>query len=207
MPSEVTIVVDVDERASQIPLFLRERGVGVREAQLRCADYVVGASDAVERKTVADLHRSVVSARLWQQLAAIRAAFERPYLLVEGRSLDRGLISATGIRGAILHTISEGVPILWSSSAKESALWLHLLARRAQATGVAPGELRTGRRRRSASPLRALATIPGIGEQTAHELLARFGSVALIAAASERELRSVRGVGRCRAELIRATLN
>ena len=203
----VTIVVDVAERASHIADHLRELRVVVREAVLPCADYIVGPSDAVERKSVADLHRSVVTARLWQQVAALRAEFERPYLLVEGASLDHGAVSAPGIRGAVLQVVSDGVPVIWSSSTCDSALWLRLLARRAHAGGPVPGALRTGRRRRAASPVRILATVPGISEQTAHELLARFGTIAAIDAASERELRLVRGVGSRRAAHIKAVLS
>ena len=203
----VTIVVDVAERASHIADHLRQLGVVVREAELSCADYIVGPSDAVERKSVGDLHRAVVTTRLWRQVAALRASFEHPYLLVEGPSLNDGAVSAPGIRGAVLQVIGDGVPVIWSSSAQDSALWLQLLARRAQVTGAVPSELRTGRRRRTASPVRILATVPGISEQTAHELLVRFGTVAAVAAASERELRLVRGVGARRAAHIKTALS
>ena len=49
------------------------------------------------------------------------------------------------------------------------------------------------------SPAGVLATVPGISPITANRLLARFGSIAMIAAASESELQEVVGIGSTRA--------
>jgi ERCC4-type nuclease len=58
------VIADVHERSSGIPDHLSERGVTVQVRSLCFADYHVGKGAAVERKTVGDLHASIVERRL-----------------------------------------------------------------------------------------------------------------------------------------------
>jgi DNA excision repair protein ERCC-4 len=81
----VTIVADAGELRSGVPDALRALGVSVDVASLPAGDYLVGDAVAVERKTVADLHRSIANGRLWSQLLSCRRELDRTFLLVEGR--------------------------------------------------------------------------------------------------------------------------
>ena len=71
--------------------------------RLPAADYLVADGVGVERKTVADFHRSLACGRIWAQLRSCRAELARTYLLVEGQDLDRGRVSVGGVRGALLE--------------------------------------------------------------------------------------------------------
>jgi ERCC4-type nuclease len=91
---------------------------------LPAGDSLVAATTLVERKTVADFHRSVATGRLWAQLEKLRRSVDRARLLVEGPKLDAGQLSEQGVRGAVLAVIETGIPVLWSGSTRDSALWL-----------------------------------------------------------------------------------
>jgi ERCC4-type nuclease len=82
----VRIDVDVHEPAAVVDE-LRRLGTEVRVAPLPVADYRSGSA-LVERKTVRDLHLTLAAGRLWGRLGRLRAAGSRPFLLVEGASLD-----------------------------------------------------------------------------------------------------------------------
>jgi ERCC4-type nuclease len=173
---------------------------------LPVGDYLLGSSVVVERKAVADLHRSLANGRLWSQVAALKRV-SRPLLLVEGASIDRGPVSAAGIRGALLQLLDEGIPVIRSSCPRDSAVWLRLLAKRAARRwrdGQAP---RPGRRTSVVSPVGLLATVPGLSPTIARRLLDRFGTVAAVAAASPSELEQVAGVGPGRAASLHRLLH
>ena len=191
----VKILVDVEEQRSPVPSCLEELGVAVDVSRLPVGDYLVAAGAAVERKTVRDLHESLVSGRLWSQLFALRRDTPRPYYLVEGANLDGGRVSPRGVRGALLQIAGSGVPLVRTRDPTDTALWLDLIARREQAQAGGAALRRSGRRRMAASPAGVLATVPGISPLTANRLLSHFGSIAEIAAASDSALQKVRGIG------------
>jgi ERCC4-type nuclease len=201
-------VADCYEVASGVPAALRGLRLDVDVVRLDVGDYVVGPGVVVERKSVADLHGSLGSGRLWTQLYRLRAAAHHPYLLVEG-VLDVGLIGVHGVRGALLAVMDSGVGVIQTQSVEDTALWLARLAARAQRQRSNRGVTFPMRRvptTPDAAAEVALAAIPGISPRLARLLLRHFGSVAAIASASAHELTAVDGIGRVRAASIAATL-
>lgn len=199
----VTILVDIEERRSSVPAHLGRLGVAFDFVTLPHCDYLTENGAAVERKTVADFHRSVATARIWSQVAGL-ARFDRAYLLVEGQDLDAGLLSSAGIRGAVLQVADNDIAVLRSTSARDTALWLRLLSARGERRGRLLG--RRGRRRVEPSPIGLLSAIPGISPSLAEALLERFGSIAELTAATPTELRSIRGIGPGRAAALQRAL-
>ena len=192
------IVADGGELRSGVPTALERIGAAVEVAALSVSDYFVADGIGVERKTVADLHRSIANGRLWAQLMACRQALDRTYLIVEGAQLDRGPISAAGIRGALLEIGDRGVTVVRSGDVDDSAAWLMRIATRAQRSRSNRASL-VRRFRRAANPQSLLAEIPGIGPHTARALLDEFGSVRGVAMAEPSALVVVPGVGPGRA--------
>lgn len=194
----VKIVADAGEMPSRIPEHLRGLGAAVDVMRLATADYLVADEVGVERKTIADLHRCLAGGRLWAQLRSCRRELTRTYLLVEGKDLDRGRVSAGGVRGALLEISDRGMTVVRSSDPADSALWLLRIAvrlQRSRRAGTPPA-----RRFPSAStPRSLLSEIPGIGPETAAALLDRFGSLRGIVNADPNDLQSVSGVGPQRA--------
>jgi ERCC4-type nuclease len=81
---------------------LRALGADVDVAFLAAGDYVVAPRTAVKRKTVSDLHLSLIEGRLWLQAGKIRSDFAYGYFMIEGADLDSGPAAPAAIRGAIL---------------------------------------------------------------------------------------------------------
>lgn len=204
------IVADVHERASGIPAYLEALGFEVELGPLPAGDYALAAETLVERKTVADLHGSIVRGRLWQQLNRLRASCSFPYLLVEGTDIDAGPLHPNSVRGACLAAVDRGIALLRTVDQTDSARWLHRLALRAQEHEAGPDRVRPGGRLQPKlglgedAPAVLLATIPGISSASAARLLARFGSLAAIASASYEELAAVPGIGERRAAAVLA---
>jgi ERCC4-type nuclease len=210
--SPARVVADVHERASGIPAYLDALGLDVQIAALPAGDYALGAETLVERKTVSDLHGSILKGRLWPQLNKLRAASAFPYLLVEGRDLDAGPLHPNSVRGACLAAIEKGVALLRTTDHTDTARWLHRLALRAQEYEEAPERPPPGG---NALPKPALgpetaeallSCIPGISTASARKLLLRFGSVAEVAAASAEDLQRVPGLGPERARRVEVVL-
>jgi ERCC4-type nuclease len=203
-------VADAFESPSGVPEALATLRIDVHMARLSVGDYDLGDGVLVERKTVFDLHLSLERGRLWRQVGELRARARLPYLLVEGADLDDGSLSPSAIRGACLAVAGQGVALLRSHSATDSALWLQLLAERIG--GVRPGRDRPAyaQRLKPSSQLVAeamLAAVPGISVVGARALLQRFGSVAAVVAAKEDDWLGVRGIGPHRAAALRAAIS
>ena len=204
------IVADTFERASGIPEALRASGVDVVLSPLRAGDYDPGSGVLVERKSVADLHLSVERGRFWGQIGKLRAHAHLPYVLVEGTDLDAGSLSPAAVRGVCLGVIGQGVALVRSESSIDSALWLGLLARRIG--GARLGRDRPSYAQRLKPPLEMvpeamLAAVPGISVAGARAMLERFGSIAAVLAADEREWLEVPGIGPRRAAALRSAIS
>lgn len=205
----VAITAGVHERPSRIPSFLEALGAQVEIRGLTRGDYVVGPGTVVERKTVRDLHLSIMNARFWHQMRRIRSCGTSPYLVIEGGSVFAGPVRNSGVRGACLAVSDLGIAIIRTQDAPDTAEWLYRLAiRRIQrptpprrlyayrphSPRVSPGEL-------------ALSAAPDVSVITARKILATFGSLRQVCEASIDELQAVPGVGIKRATAITALIH
>jgi ERCC4-type nuclease len=198
-----TVVVDSREWESRLLAALHSLGVETVIRRLPVADYAAGEA-LVERKSIRDLHRSIISGRFWPQIGRLSPNARRPYLIVEGRDLDAGPLRPESVRGALLAVSELGVGVIRTDSPADSAMWLRLLAHRAskprgRRVHAKPSGSRAGEE--------MLAAVPGISNVTARSLLERFGSVAAVLAASEESLLSIAGVGPKRASALHETLH
>jgi DNA excision repair protein ERCC-4 len=205
------IRVDVHERPSGIADRLEALGAEVDVRALQAGDYEVGRGTLVERKQVPDLHLSLAEGRFWAQLGDLRGASRWAYLLVEGPDLEAGPLRGSSIRGACLAVMEQRIRLIRAFDREESALWLYRLAMRCQR-----------RRRKIDRPAYAqvpkavtseqaaegmLAAVPGISTVLARALLARFGSIDAVVAATPEEWQKVRGIGAHRATQLHATVS
>ena len=176
---------------------LEQLDMRVTRTTLSAGDYIVGRYTRIERKTVRDLHSSVMSGRLWQQINHLRASCTYPIVLVEGIDIDAGPLRASSIRGVLVALADRGVPVLRAKDHRDSAAWIRSIA-----LARVPGRrIQVGRRYRRPTGVRdpvavsMLCTIPGISLQNARDLIAAFRTVAAIAQATPDQLRAVRGIG------------
>jgi Fanconi anemia group M protein len=205
----VAITADVHERPSRIPGLLEDLGAQVEIRALTRGDYVVGPGTVVERKTIRDLHLSIMNGRLWHQMRKIRAAGTSPHLVIEGVPVFAGPVRNNGVRGACLAVSDLGIAIIRTQDARDTAAWLHRLPvrrqegsfrvqpryiRRPRSAGIAPGEA-------------ALAAAPEVSVITARKILATFGSLREVCETSVNDLMSVPGIGIKRATSIAALIH
>jgi ERCC4-type nuclease len=189
------VLVDIYERESLLLEALHDLGVHTQRRRLPVGDYDVGSA-IVERKSVRDLHLSIVRGRFWAQIGRLARSRRTPYLLVEGRRLDAGPLRPAAVRGALLAVSELGISLIRSTDPKDSALWLKVLAGRSQRRRPR----RVYPRGVHADPSVALiAAVPGFSSTTAQRLLERFGSVSDVLAAGPDNWFSVPGVGPKRA--------
>jgi ERCC4-type nuclease len=196
-------VLLVDSRETAVPAALERLGRPFRVERLESADYAFGRRWAIERKTVRDLHLSAWSGRLWRQLLVLRRSGPRPYLLVEGRSLGGGPLPVAAVHSLLLAVVDLGVALIRSDDPTDSAAWIDALVRRAHpARARTTFVLRRARVTGTHPAETALVSADGVSFVTARALLARFGSLAAVSAASEADLLAVPGVGHARARAI-----
>ncbi|GAH99502.1 unnamed protein product [marine sediment metagenome] len=123
---------------------------------------------------------------------------------------SRRKIHPNAIRGALAALVVEfNIPILPTRDEKETALILVAIARREQ-VGEAREVAIRGEPKSLALPEQqrfVVEGLPGVSAVLAKRLLEHFGTVERVIAASEDELRQVRGIGREKAKKIKLVLN
>jgi ERCC4-type nuclease len=204
MRPPVTILVDRGEQRSGVPQLLESAGARLELASLGVADYVVADGVGVERKTTRDLGRSILTGRLWNQVAKLRT-LRRPYLLIEGPAIASPGVTRLGVKGALLQVLDNGIVVLWSRDIQDTTEWLMQLAARTRRTTESP--MRRRRASRVTTSVGLVSAVPGITPATAQRLLDTFGSVAGISTATMDELLRIRGLGPKRAAHLQRILS
>ena len=200
------VLVDYRERGSSIPDALIVAGLDVQLTDLPVGDYVLGPGLVVERKGPNDLGASIRDGRIFEQAIRLQSTFAQAVLMVEGE--PRG-IAEDAWRGAVCRLVEDGFTVLHSLDAEDSAAWIVRLAKRARRAGpTTPIDgPRRAPRHPSAQGEAMLAVVPGISATMARSLLAFYGSVAAVAAASPEGLRRHPGIGRVRADRLAKALH
>jgi ERCC4-type nuclease len=209
-PSPLRIIADVHERPSGLAERLAGLGIDVETRYLTVGDYVVGPATVVERKTVRGVHAAILEGSLWPQLGKLRRAVRSPWLLIEGAALDDGPLSPPSIRGLCLAVADLGIHIIRADGKDDSAQWLHRLAARRQRDRLLGRRPPYAQRPTPKTPKETaegvLAAVPGISTVSARALLARFGSVSGVLAATREEWEDVAGIGPVRAQSLQEAL-
>ncbi len=200
------VLVDHRERASLVPDALAAEGLDVRLVDLPVGDYVLGPGLAVERKGPNDLGASIRDGRIFDQATRLQSAFAQAVLLIEGEPTG---IAQAAWRGAVCRLIEDGVTVLHSLDAEDSAAWIVRLAKRARRAGpsVQTDGARRSPRHPSAQAELMLATVPGISLAMARSLLAVHGSIAAITDAAPDGLLGHPGIGSVRAGRLATALS
>jgi len=200
----------------------RERNAGVIEhlqalesirltvRRLELGDYLVDRRVLIERKTVADLGVSIVDGRLFRQACLLAKSPYRPLLVIEGHVDGKNVptVSREAIQGAIVTlALFLDIPCLRSFDARETANLIRYAGeqiRRHIGRAVCRHGYRPRRRRNR--QLFVLQGLPGIGPALAERLLSAFGNVENAFCADADALARVEGIGRKKAEAIRALI-
>jgi ERCC4-type nuclease len=211
LPEETLLLVDHREPLEMIEFFQSVDKLKVEVVALETGDFVIPGRLIIERKTAADLVRSVVDEdkRVFYQTERMANSDLPGVLLLEGNIYQQTNMPLNAITGTLSFISAiQGTSIIPTLSPTHSADMVVKLARHSiyglgydlALRGLGPKEPRL-----AASFV--LEGIPGVSEGTARMLLKKFGSILKVAQASVSELKEVDGVGPKRAEQIWVTLN
>jgi DNA excision repair protein ERCC-4 len=193
---------DHGERRGGVPRELERLGVDVLGARLPAGDYVVSDRLVVERKGPADLAASIKDRRLFEQLSRLADAYPSVVLIVEGEPVH---MHEAAWQGALARALTLGASVLRTTDPRDTAEWIARLYRlegkpASAPRGVSRVRRPTGDDRQTAEDV--LRCLPGISTVGAGRLLAHFGSLERVFAATHEELLEVRGIGPVRARLL-----
>ena len=204
---QVRILADDREGTAPVVEVLRAMdGVEVVCQRMKIGDYQIHEW-LFERKTLLDFAQSIKDGRLFRQANRLLSAAPSVAFILEGKAGDlaQSRMRRESMQGALISlSLIYQIPILRSFGPGETA---HLLLyageqlQRNQTDHIFRRGTRPKRRRRL--QLHVLQGLPGIGPERAEKLLAQFGGVEAVMVASQQDLRSVPGIGKKIAEIIR----
>ncbi|MFH1821078.1 MAG: ERCC4 domain-containing protein [Methanobacteriota archaeon] len=207
---KLKIIADHREEASGVIHELKELGTEVETCQLKVGDFILSNRVGVERKSVNDFLQSIVDKRLMSQAKLLCETFERPVLIIEGKSLySRRAIHPNAIRGTLAAlAVDIGIPILPTVDEKDTALVLFAIARREQVLETREVAIRGESKKLSLAECQRFIVegLPGVSAVLAKRLLEHFSTAEKVMCASEKELQQVHGIGKEKAKEIRKVL-
>ncbi len=209
-PESARVRIAVDHREDGIfDSLLSGMGADVDRRVLSVGDFLCSSRLAIERKTRADFESSVIDGRLFSQLPNLVLNYERVVIIVEGL-VDEERLSRSSLLGAYATIISDfGASLVFTRDKEATAEIVFSLAKHEQLAKKVP--MRIYARKRTFTPSQTSRSIvemlPTVGPKLAKSLLKHFGSVEMIAHATERDIAAVQGVGKKRAQLIKAVLS
>jgi len=181
--NKIRIKVDHREYRSNVVKNLAIKGVFIEPEQLDVGDYVLSSRIGVERKNVDDYLESLISKKLFKQIARLRDAYSRPILVLEGENLlTKRNINHNAIYGSLASiTVDYGIPILTTKDA------LTVIAKREQREDKKPVGIRGEKTMMSLVERQQFLVegLPNVSAVIAKRLLSYFGSIRDIANATE----------------------
>lgn len=197
----ISVTADSRETRSGVIEALRLiEGVSLKQAELEVADYIVG-DDAlgIERKSAVDFIASIMDGRLFSQLALCATRFEETAVIVEGDVYKvRTEMLPQSIDGALVHVARgmPGVSLMFSQNPAHTARIIRLMGvHKVHGLGYTI-PLRVDKQKVLKFKRQYLVEgLPGIGPETAAKLLNHFKTPSALFAATEAELKAVKGIG------------
>ncbi|MCK4565990.1 MAG: DEAD/DEAH box helicase, partial [Candidatus Thorarchaeota archaeon] len=196
---KIRLIVDSRELPTAVARELARLDVQISGESLKIGDYIASEDVAIERKESMDFIQSLIDGRLFVQLSALRSAYRRPVLIIEGEQII-GLraVNPASIYGALASiAIRIQVPIIWTRNAEETANVLYRIAHLEQVTSKKPLRTRSGESKGTdAEALEyILSGFPGVDTVTSRALLTEFGTLEKIFSSEKENLQRVKGVG------------
>jgi len=197
----IRIVADYREKASGIPVLLKNRGVDVELSTLVSGDYYINGKITVERKTKEDFVQSLLANRLFVQCQKMKRYNEYPLLIIEGNPYTtQHKINIQAIKGAILSvSVAWQIPVLMTDHKEETADVLIMAGQQTALAKVAVVRSGYKPKRISSRKLWFIQGLPAIGSVLALRLLERYKSIERIINLTQDELLQIEGIGKRKA--------
>lgn len=200
----IKITVDDRERNDHLLATLQQAATEISIKRLPVGDYLLDKL-IVERKSLADFSASITDGRLFRQASSLTRVSEQPLVIVEGTDEDWGKsgISREALNGALISLVLIfKIPVLFSSCPEETAKMILFAARQWNRFSYLnelyprPNNGRKKSTKKQKIQSHVLQGIPGIGPARAKELINKFGTLAAIFNASDKQLETISGMGK-----------
>ena len=209
------LIIDSNERGTLCESVERKAaksGLTVARQALVVGDYLLGGA-CVEAKSISDLFQSSHSGHLWRQLDNMDANYERFFLVVHG-SIDKYVaiakkngkkVSYSRVQNELIGTLARLMSdfecqVFYCNNVSEAASFIVRLHDKLHKPASKHGAQSI--RRVAYNDLRAdmLATVPGIGMETAQKMLKKCGSIEEMC--FPESLKEIKGLGTVRRKLV-----
>lgn len=194
----IAVLADHREKDNKIVKELIDLGISVRTGQLESADYLLSGRVGVELKKIPDFVASIIDGRLLEQVRELKKNFEKAILIIEGEEDIYAVrkVHANAIRGMLAAIVLDfQVPILYTKNPKDTAGLLAIMAKREQDKDRDFSYHAKKPHSVQEQQEFLISSLPGIGVQTARNLLNYFGSIKEVVNSSKEELIALDGVG------------
>ena len=209
------LIIDSNERGTLCESVERKAaksGLTVARQALVVGDYLLGGA-CVEAKSISDLFQSSHSGHLWRQLDNMDANYERFFLVVHG-SIDKYVaiakkngkkVSYSRVQNELIGTLARLMSdfecqVFYCNNVSEAASFIVRLHDKLHKPASKHGAQSI--RRVASNDLRAdmLATVPGIGMETAQKMVEKCGSIEEMC--FPESLKEIKGLGTVRRKLV-----
>jgi Fanconi anemia group M protein len=206
---QLKIIIDSRERNTELISALENRGIEAAIKTLAVGDYIISDRVGIERKTVSDFESSLMNGRMFEQLARLKEAYERPILLIEGSREDFRLKQNVVFGAIISMYIDDNLQVLLSEGIDDTADMLLSLAKHEQSGRTRMPSLKGGAHAYTDSEYQEymVGNLPGVGPKLAKALLSHFGSIRNIASSDMEDLLKIDKIGKVKAKRILDILN
>lgn len=193
-----TLFVDSREKRSTVATQLTRLGYTIQTKILPVGDYWLPGKFVIERKEANDFASSIMSGHLFDQVEFLASHADQPFIILEG-NLDEiySSIDPESIAGAISALlVIYGISIVPSPGTVETARLIGRMIKHSMQGLGYEIPLRTNKPKYDGgTALYLVEGLPGVGPDTARNLINHFGNPAKVFAADADELRKVKGVG------------
>lgn len=205
----ISVTIDHREKLSGLPDLLASKDVELNYKTLKAGDYLVNHEVLIERKTATDFVLSVISGRLFRQCSKLRSSGKVCLMIVEGDVFaTHHDISVEALNGAMLSVMVRWqIPVYLVRDKLETTQSIVRVGLQNLKTEHNFAVWSKGSRKSRNSQVYFLCSLPSVGPQLALRLLRAFGSLTSIFNASKKELTSVEGIGKQKAEKLFAFFN
>ncbi len=182
--------------------------IGARIKRIEIGDFIISDRIAVERKTAADFVASIVDGRLFEQVASMKRAYERPVMIIEGTDIySQRAVHPNAIRGALASLVIDwNLPVLFTGNPHETAELLKAMAKREHEAGRSPSIKVPKGETLKEKQERLVSSLPGINLTLARRLLKKFKYPLAVFNSEPSDLTEVEGIGAGKAKEMKKVL-
>lgn len=210
------LIANIKEKGSEVTAFLEKEGINIRYTALRLIDYLIAGRIAVIRRTVPAFMEDLSNKLVYRTAPEFKRTFPDPLYIVEGDRPASTISSTTHGRSGVTYlTFVNRIPIIFASTPEETGKYIALMMKQVAFASTAETMSDDNKETSDESTveidaevqMQVLSAIPGVKEENAKALIAKFGSLRAIAEADEAEIAKVKGLGGKKAKAITQAFN